>query len=196
MCETYMPVLRRKYAALGTVGNVNGNVKDEKVVTPTPLRVLLWKAAIRPLTLAFEPSILPAILVSSFFYGLQVWLYIDVPMTYKAVYGFNTAEAGLAFAGMGIGMFTGLLIFGFLSDVVVKRLARNGEKLPEHRLPLLSGAAILVVAGLIVYNVAARPGVSYLAPLLGDYIIGSGLFAITVSVDISETLDEPRRREA
>ncbi|KAF6809027.1 MFS multidrug transporter [Colletotrichum sojae] len=181
MCETYMPVLRRKYAALGTVGNVNIEVKDEVVVTPTPLRVLLYKAAIRPLTLAFEPSILPAILVSSFFYGLQVWLYIDVPTTYKAVYGFNTAEAGLAFAGMGVGMFTGLLIFGFLSDVVVKRLARNGEKLPEHRLPLLSGSALLVVAGLVVYNVAARPGVSYLLPLLGDYIIGSGLFAITMT---------------
>ncbi|KAJ0322690.1 hypothetical protein Brms1b_002071 [Colletotrichum noveboracense] len=181
MRETYLPVLRRKYAAMGIVGNVDGEVDESKTVAPKPLRSLLYKAAIRPLTLAFEPSILPAIMVTSFFYGLQVWLYIDVPMTYKTVYDFNTAEAGLAFAGMGVGMFTGLLIFGFLSDVVVSRLARGGDRLPEHRLPLLSAAALLVVAGMIIFNMTARPGVSYLVPLLGDYIIGSGLFAITMT---------------
>ncbi|KAI8305171.1 putative transporter [Colletotrichum sp. SAR11_240] len=181
MRETYLPVLRRKYAAMGIVGNVDGEVDESKTVAPKPLRSLLYKAAIRPLTLAFEPSILPAIMVTSFFYGLQVWLYIDVPMTYKTVYEFNTAEAGLAFAGMGVGMFTGLLIFGFLSDVVVSRLARGGDRLPEHRLPLLSAAALLVVAGMIIFNMTARPGVSYLVPLLGDYIIGSGLFAITMT---------------
>ncbi|GKT51554.1 MFS transporter eqxG [Colletotrichum spaethianum] len=120
-------------------------------------------------------------MVTSFFYGLQVWLYIDVPMTYKTVYSFTTAEAGLAFAGMGVGMFTGLIIFGFFTDVIVKRLARNGESLPEHRLPLLNGAAILVVVGLIIYNMAARPEMSYLLPLVGNFLIGSGLFAITVS---------------
>ncbi|KAI8226766.1 putative transporter [Colletotrichum sp. SAR 10_96] len=181
MRETYLPVLRRKYAAMGIVVNVDGEVDESKTVAPKPLRSLLYKAAIRPLTLAFEPSILPAIMVTSFFYGLQVWLYIDVPMTYKTVYDFNTAEAGLAFAGMGVGMFTGLLIFGFLSDVVVSRLARGGDRLPEHRLPLLSAAALLVVAGMIIFNMTARPGVSYLVPLLGDYIIGSGLFAITMT---------------
>ncbi|KAI8301603.1 putative transporter [Colletotrichum sp. SAR11_59] len=181
MRETYLPVLRRKYAAMGIVGNVDGEVDESKTVAPKPLRSLLYKAAIRPLTLAFEPSILPAIMVTSFFYGLQVWLYIDVPMTYKTVYDFNTAEAGLAFASMGVGMFTGLLIFGFLSDVVVSRLARGGDRLPEHRLPLLSAAALLVVAGMIIFNMTARPGVSNLVPLLGDYIIGSGLFAITMT---------------
>lgn len=182
MCETYLPVLRRKHATLGVVGDAESSISDEKVIVlKQPLSTLLYKAAIRPFSLAFEPSILPAIMVTSFFYGLQVWLYIDVPMTYKAVYNFSTAEAGLAFAGMGVGMFTGLLIFGFLTDVVVKRMARNGERLPEHRLPLLNGAAILVVIGLIIYNMAARPGVSYVLPLLGNYVVGSGLFAITVS---------------
>ncbi|KAJ0297191.1 hypothetical protein COL516b_010932 [Colletotrichum fioriniae] len=180
MCETYLPVLRRKYALLGGADDLEMELSDEKTVAPKQsLRKLLCKAALRPFSLILEPSILPAILVTSFFYGLQVWLYIDVPMTYKAVYSFNTAEAGLAFAGMGVGMFTGLLIFGFLTDVVVRRLARDGERLPEHRLPLLNLAAILVVVGLIIYNMAARPGVSYLVPLLGNYLIGSGLFAIT-----------------
>ncbi|KAK1639371.1 major facilitator superfamily domain-containing protein, partial [Colletotrichum phormii] len=161
MCETYLPALRRKHAVLVGIDDLDMELSDEKPVAPKQsLRRLLSKAAIRPFSLIFQPSILPAILVTSFFYGLQVWLYIDVPMTYKAVYYFNTAEAGLAFAGMGVGMFTGLLIFGFLTDIVVKRLARNGERLPEHRLPLLNLAAILVVVGLIIYNVAARPGVS------------------------------------
>ncbi|KXH29802.1 SPX domain-containing protein [Colletotrichum simmondsii] len=182
MCETYLPVLRRKYAVFGGPDDLEMEMSDEKAIAPKKsLRKLLLKAAIRPFSLILEPSILPAILVTSFFYGLQVWLYIDVPMTYKAVYTFNTAEAGLAFAGMGVGMFTGLLIFGFLTDVVVKKLARGGERLPEHRLPLLNLAAILVVVGLIIYNLAARPGVSYLVPLLGNYLIGSGLFAITMT---------------
>ncbi|KAF9878491.1 SPX domain-containing protein [Colletotrichum karsti] len=183
MCETHLPVLRRKFAAMGIVGDVNGE-KDIITEAPKPMRTLLYKAAIRPLALAFEPSILPAIIVTSFFYGLQVWLYIDVPMTYKEVYGFNTAEAGLAFAGMGVGMFTGLLIFGFLSDVVVSRLARGGERLPGHRLPLLNAAAILVVAGMIIYNTTARSSVSYLVPLLGEYLIGCGLFAITMTTAV------------
>ncbi|KAK1506071.1 hypothetical protein CTAM01_03406 [Colletotrichum tamarilloi] len=182
MCETYLPVLRRKYAVSGSLDDLEMEMSEEKAIAPKQsLRKLLLKAAIRPFSLILEPSILPAILVTSFFYGLQVWLYIDVPMTYKAVYSFNTAEAGLAFAGMGVGMFTGLLIFGFLTDVVVKRLARGGERLPEHRLPLLNLASILVVVGLIIYNLAARPGVSYLVPLLGNYLIGSGLFAITMT---------------
>ncbi|TIC96821.1 putative transporter [Colletotrichum higginsianum] len=182
MCETYLPVLRRKHAVWSGVGDVNGEISDEKTVAlKQPLSSLLYKAAIRPFSLVFEPSILPAIAVTSFFYGLQVWLYIDVPMTYKAVYSFTTTQAGLAFAGMGAGMFAGLIIFGFLTDVIAKRLARNGERLPEHRLPLLSGAAILVVIGLIIYNAAARPEVSYLLPLVGNFLIGSGLFAITMA---------------
>ncbi|TDZ25311.1 putative transporter [Colletotrichum orbiculare MAFF 240422] len=181
MCETYLPVLRRKNYALNLVETTGIAMSDEKAIVTMSLGSLLRKSAIRPLLLAFEPSILPAILVTSFFYGLQVWLYIDVPMTYKSVYDFNTAEAGLAFAGMGVGMFTGLFIFGFLSDIVVTRLARGGERLPGHRLPLLNGAAVHVVAGLIMYNVGARRGESYLLPLLGNYTIGCGLFAITMT---------------
>ncbi|KAJ0168346.1 putative transporter C3B8.04c [Colletotrichum tanaceti] len=168
MCETYLPVLRRKHAVWSGIGGVDCEIGDGKAVDlRQPLGSLLYKAAIRPFSLAFEPSILPAIVVTSFFYGLQVWLYIDVPMTYKAVYSFTTTQSGLAFAGMGAGMFTGLILFGFLADIIAKRLARNGERLPKHRLPLLSGAAMLVVIGLIIYNAAARPEVSYLLPLVG-----------------------------
>ncbi|KXH62260.1 hypothetical protein CSAL01_10748 [Colletotrichum salicis] len=101
MCETYLPVLRRKHAVLVGIDDLEMELSDEKTVAlKQSLRKLLSKAAIRPFSLIFQPSILPAILVTSFFYGLQVWLYIDVPMTYKAVYYFNTVEAGLAFAGM------------------------------------------------------------------------------------------------
>ncbi|TQN65519.1 Efflux pump rdc3, partial [Colletotrichum shisoi] len=102
MRETYLPVLRRKHAVWSGVGDVNGEISDEKTVAlKQPLSSFLYKAAIRPSSLVFEPSILPAIAVMSFFYGLQVWLYIDIPMTYKAVYSFTTTQAGLAFAGMG-----------------------------------------------------------------------------------------------
>ncbi|GKT86545.1 hypothetical protein Ct61P_04395 [Colletotrichum tofieldiae] len=103
MCETYLLVLWRKHTAIDVVGDVDGEINDEKVIaSKQPLRSLLYEAVIRPLSLAFKPSILPAIMVTSFFYGLQVWLYIDVPMSYNGVlFHYGRARLGLHRNGYG-----------------------------------------------------------------------------------------------
>ncbi|GKT51553.1 efflux pump rdc3 [Colletotrichum spaethianum] len=53
MCETYLPVLRRKHAARGEMGGMvdaDGQISAEKIIaSKQPLRSMLYKAAIRPL---------------------------------------------------------------------------------------------------------------------------------------------------
>jgi len=151
------------------------------VVFPESTSVLL-RAARKPFLLVLEPSVLPAILVGSFFYSLQVWLYIDVPSTYKRVYGFSTADAGLAFVSLGCGMAVGLGAFGFLSDAAMIRAARGGKKLPKYRIPLLLLAVVIVVCGMVIYVAGAEPEIGWPFPMVGNMLTGLGLFASSVRI--------------
>lgn len=127
-------------------------------------------------------DILAAVLMGSFYYCIQVWLYIDIPLTYKATYAFSVRSSGAVFIAMGCGMVAGLLVFGLLSEKIMARLARGQDRQPEHRLPLMAGSILVFTLGITVYTLATKLALFWLVPALGNAVMGMGLFSITMSI--------------
>ncbi|KAM5347493.1 hypothetical protein ACJ41O_010498 [Fusarium nematophilum] len=142
----------------------------------------ILNATLRPMLIFSRLDILPAILVGSFFYCVQVWLYIDIPLTYKAAYAFSTPRAGVIFVALGLGMILGLVAFGLASDKMMVRMAHGGDRRPEHRLPFLAASICILTLGMATYTLGTKLVVVWLVPAIGNAIMGAGLFCITVSV--------------
>ncbi|KAI6382231.1 hypothetical protein MCOR25_000820 [Pyricularia grisea] len=157
---------------------------SEKSAAPKKTAVLLRDAAVRPLTILLHPSVASIVILSSFFYSVQVWLYVDVPARYEDVYSFSPAEAGSVFIFMGIGTLVGLLVCGTLSDrVIATRAARSedGEKRAEHRLPLTVSGGAIVSLSMVLYSFGAERDTWWVIPACGNALMGMGLFAISMS---------------
>jgi hypothetical protein len=102
---------------------------------------------------------------------------------FEDTYHFSKSNVGLAYLGIGIGMFSGLFFTGMLSDTIVKKLAakNNGVLKPEYRIPPMIPAAIIIPAGLFLYGWTAEYDVQYIAPIVGTSFVGFGLITTFVS---------------
>lgn len=115
---------------------------------------------------------------------------------FQGTYGFSESNVGLAFLGIGVGMFSGLFAIGALSDVIVKKLtARNGgEMKPEYRLPPMIPAAFTIPIGMFIYGWSAHFEVHYIVPIIGTAFVGLGL--ITTFMPITTYLIDAYTRYA
>lgn len=138
-------------------------------------------AVLGPFRLIRHPLFSTIALLSALFYSIQIYLYVDVPATYKTEYNFTPSETGLAFMGIGVGMTAGLLAFGLFSDRIMIFLAGKGKRTPEHRLPLMLVSSVLVCIGLLVFGLTSRPSVHWIFPVLGNGVTGAGLYTLSVS---------------
>ncbi|KAJ3534531.1 hypothetical protein NM208_g7502 [Fusarium decemcellulare] len=184
MQETSLTAIRKNHH-LSLQFDVEESTLLQKPPSPLSLgdapRTIL-NATLRPIVICSRRDILPAILVGSFFYCLQVWLYIDIPLTYKAAYGFSTRRAGVIFMALGLGMILGLMAFGLASDKMMVRMAHGGDRRPEHRLPFLAASICILTLGMATYTLGTKLMVVWLVSAIGNVIMGAGLFCITVSV--------------
>ena len=105
---------------------------------------------------------------------------------FQGRYGFSSRNVGLAFLGIGIGMFGGLFITGTMSDKIVKKLAeRNGGVTkPEFRIPPMIPAAFTIPIGLFLYGWTAYYEVHYIVPIIGTAFVGLGLITTFVSLSM------------
>ncbi|KAF2188866.1 MFS general substrate transporter [Zopfia rhizophila CBS 207.26] len=142
---------------------------------------LLCKAVGAPFRLTCQPIFFTVAAISAFFYSLQIFLYVDIPKTYKTQYSFPPSKQGLVFLGTGIGMTMGLLTFGLFSDQIMIRLAGTGPRKPEYRLPLMMISTFLASFGLATYALTASPSVTWIIPIIGNVVTGAGLYSISMS---------------
>jgi predicted MFS family arabinose efflux permease len=102
---------------------------------------------------------------------------------FQGTYHFSSSNVGLAYLGIGVGMFIGLAVFGRISDKLIQRLAaqNNGVFEPEFRLPPMIPAALILPAGLLLYGWTAQYEVHYIVPIIGTALVGLGLMSTFVS---------------
>lgn len=112
-------------------------------------------------------------------YGYLYLLFTTITALFTQEYGFSQGSAGLAFLGIGIGMFAGLIIFGATSDKMVSALQKKngGERKPEYRLPMLMIGATIIPIGLFWYGWSAQYRIHYIMPIVGTGFVGFGLLA-------------------
>lgn len=171
--ETYLPTLLKRQG-----------IRDSRSQVGSPKAVFL-NAISRPFMMFFTSPIIALLAVlCALVYGYQYLIFTSITIIFEQLYGFSTHLIGLAFLGIGLGMYIGTAIFGIVSDKRIKKLKlANPTKAPapEHRLEIMIPGGIFVPAGLFLYGWTAQYHVHWFVPLLGTFFTGAGIMAFFVS---------------
>ncbi|KXJ96338.1 major facilitator superfamily domain-containing protein, partial [Microdochium bolleyi] len=178
--ESYATVLLARRAA--RLRKETGNSALVSVLDNgrTP-RQLFFFSIVRPLKmLFFQPIIFMISAHMALIYGYLYLLFTTFPRVFGGQYGFSTGSVGLAYLGLGVGAFLGLLLTGVISDRIMAELSkRNGGVFkPEYRLPPLFIGAFLVPAGLFMYGWTAEVRAHWILPMIGGAIMGFGMMTV------------------
>ncbi|KAF4980541.1 hypothetical protein FZEAL_3476 [Fusarium zealandicum] len=186
--ETYEPtLLRRKVKQLKKeTGNQDlYSVRDQDGLTR---RMRLEHAIIRPMKMLFTQF--PVMILSLYIavvYGVLYLMFSTITFVFAQQYGFGTGTIGLAYIPTGVGMLLGTMLFGVLTDIIIKKkIAQNGKTVPEDRIPvwLTLPNGILIVASLFCYGWSAENHVHWIVPMMGIAFFCFGLLGIIMCLQI------------
>ncbi|KAL5589350.1 hypothetical protein FOVSG1_011217 [Fusarium oxysporum f. sp. vasinfectum] len=175
--ETHAPTLQRK-----KLRKLQKERDTEDLPVATPHSQLIKRSLARPLKmLFFSPIIFGLSFLTAIAYGTLYLLFTTVSETFKTKYGIVT-NVGLIYLGFGCGQIVGLILFGMVSDPILRRMARGGELKPEYRLPLMIPCSAIIPIGLLVYGWTTEYGVFWFVPVIGTFMIGFGMITVFTSV--------------
>lgn len=182
--ETYAPrILELKARRLRKeTGNPNLRSKLDTGLAP---RDLFIRSIVRPSKmLLFSPIVFILSFYMAVVYGYLYLLFTTMTGVFENTYHFSQGSVGLAYIGIGVGMFGGLFITGATSDVILKHLKtkNGGVAKPEFRLPPMMPAAFMIPVGLFIYGWTAKFGVHWIVPIIGTSFVGLGLITTFVSI--------------
>lgn len=142
----------------------------------------------RPLRLLiFSPIVLFLSLYAAFAFGLLFLLFTSFAVVFKGQYGWSTGISGLAYIGLGIGMFASVVIQARFGGVVFEaQRKRNGKSRPEDRLLITAYAAPILPAGMFWYGWCVDKQTHWILPILGTVLIGFGIVCVMVGPRIRE----------
>lgn len=181
--ETYAPVLLERKTERLRKETGNDQLKSKYDIGLSHSE-FLKRSIVRPLKMLFRsPVVFLMSLYMAVVYGYLYLLFTTMTEVFESKYNFHGGTVGLAYLGIGIGMFMGLFISGATSDkLVIKLTERNGgQRKPEYRLPLMVPAALTVPIGLFMYGWSAQYAVHWIVPIIGTGLVGVGLITTFVS---------------
>ena len=117
-------------------------------------------------------------------YGYIYLLFTTLTPVYEGIYGFGAGPVGLVFLGIGIGSFLGLILFGIMSDRLLKHLTKKsgtGEMKPEYRLPPLLPGCLLIPIGLFWYGWSVEKHIHWIMGIIGTMWVGAGMIGAMMS---------------
>jgi multidrug resistance protein len=135
----------------------------------------------RPIILFFKSPIVALIAIyMSLVYGMLYLFFTTITDVFQMQYGFSTGLAGLAYLGIGVGFFVGLVIIALTNDkTVVKLTAQNGGKYePEMRLVMMIIFSCITPISFFWYGWTADKGVQWIVPIIGMFPFGVGMMGI------------------
>lgn len=181
--ETYAPVLyaRRIKALIRETGDESLN---SLLPHHDPLSNIFAQATARPLTMLFtSPIVLLLSIYVSVLFG-DLYLFITTfPSVFQEQYHFSTRISGLAYLGLGVGSFLGLVIIGKTSDAAYKKLTgkNNGVAAPEYRLPPLMFTSPLVAIAFFAYGWSVDTKTHWIVPIISTSLFSMGMMPAFVS---------------
>jgi MFS family permease len=187
MRETYEPTLLARRAARLRKETNNPSLRSKFDLTNQTTRDVFLQAIVRPSKMLFlSPIVFSLSLYMGVVYGYLYLLFTTLTLVFQNQYGFSSGNVGLTFLGIGVGSMLGLVIFGLVSDLIVKRMSKRGkgEMKPEYRLPPLIPGSLLVPMGLLLYGWTAEKGDHFILPILGTMFVGLGLMAAFMPINL------------
>lgn len=196
MRETYaVTILQRKTNRLRKqTGNLALVSKLDLGLSPQDF---FRRGIIRPAKLfVHSPIVLSTAIYMGVVYGYLYLLFTTFTVVFEETYGFSAGLVGLTYLGLGVGSMTGLVLFAYFSDRMMKSstekanaaAAAAGQESPgmkpEYRLPLLVPGSILIPLGLLLYGWTAKYKVHWIVPILSTTFIGVGNMFIFMCVNL------------
>jgi len=184
--ESYAPVILERKAARLRKQTGNPNLRSKFADQSTTPAEKLKQAIVRPLKLLF---LVPIVTLMSLYvaitYGILYLLFSTFSIVFPIYYGFGEGESGLVFLPSAIGMGLGIVIFGAMSDRLVKKNMGTGEQhKPELRLtPFFTiPAGIALPIGLFIYGWSIEEHVHWIVPMIGVVIFTWGLMGVMMCI--------------
>lgn len=184
--ETCHPVLlRRKVHRIHKSGEnpYAYSILDDKSLTQ---KSRFQIAILRPLKMLF--TLAPIFILSLYVaavYGVLYLLFSTFTFVYSEQYGFSQGTIGLSYLPAGIGMFLGVMLFGWIADVLVKRKqAKKITPVPEDRIPiwLTLSFGLIIPASLFWYGWSAEKGAHWIVPMIATSFFSFGLMGLMVRI--------------
>lgn len=175
--ETYAPRILELKARRLQKETGNPDLRS-KMNSGLSARAHFLRSIVRPTKmLLFSPVVFLLSLYMAIVYGYLYLLFTTMTGVFENTYHFSPSNVGLAYLGIGVGMFGGLFISGATSDATTKALAKknHGEMKPEFRLPPMIPAALVLPCGLFLYGWSAHYGLHWIVPITGTAFVGLGL---------------------
>uniref|UniRef100_A0A8H7TU77 Major facilitator superfamily (MFS) profile domain-containing protein n=1 Tax=Bionectria ochroleuca TaxID=29856 RepID=A0A8H7TU77_BIOOC len=187
--ETYHPKLvgNKVRKLRKETGNPDLYNALEDQTTTEKMRLKL--AIIRPLKILFMlPSVSLMSLYVAVIYGILYLMISTFTFVFGAnQYGFSTGTVGLSYIPTGIGCIVGMVLFGALTDMEVKKRQKKGETpVPEDRLAIymivLTGVTTAV--SLFWYGWSVQQKVHWICPMIAVAVFCFGLMGVMMTVQI------------
>ncbi|KAH0605650.1 uncharacterized protein H6S33_004872 [Morchella sextelata] len=181
-------LLARKTAALKKETGNEGLVSwyDREHVGPplSPIAVLTH-GLMRPLKLLIMSPIVALLsLYMSITYGLLYLLFTTITSVFQGQYGWEPDMTGLAYLGIGIGLFLGVGAVAKISDATVIKLAKRngGVPEPEMRLPSCMIFGMFLPISLFWYGWVTEKHVHWIVAIISMIPFGFGMMGIFIPV--------------
>ena len=176
MRETNATVLLNHKAARLRKETGNPNLVSKTDLRQKPGELLLHAVQRPTKLLIFSPIVLFLSLYCALVFGLIFLLFTTFPAVFEDQYSFTAGTSGLAYLGLGIGMFIGITLFALLSD---KLVGKTGLAKPEDRLTVMVWFSPLIPIGFFWYGWSTQEKTHWIVPILGTSLVGFGsLFVI------------------
>ncbi|KAH6973121.1 major facilitator superfamily domain-containing protein [Ilyonectria sp. MPI-CAGE-AT-0026] len=162
------------YSALD-VGKVSTKTKFEHAIV-RPLKMLLT-----------QPPVFIISLYIAVVYGILYLMFSTFTFVFAQQYGFDTGIIGLSYVPTGIGMLLGTMVFGVLTDIIIKKKMAKGEAtVPEDRVPvwLTLPCGLLIVVSLFWYGWSVESNTHWIVPMFGVALFCFGLMGIMMCLQI------------
>ncbi|KAJ5096611.1 hypothetical protein N7456_007332 [Penicillium angulare] len=168
-----------------SISQQTGNNEEEEIEDPAINRWSLFKNAFtRPAKLALEsPIVITSALNITMGFVIFYFMISNLPVIYSDMYGFNSAQIGLAYMSPTIGCLLAISIVGFVSDIVLeRRMIARGKSKPTDRLFLLIPSNIVIAVGTICYGWSLQANLHWIIPLIAIAFTNVGVCSVMLSI--------------
>ncbi|KAL8365589.1 hypothetical protein RB595_004418 [Gaeumannomyces hyphopodioides] len=178
--ETYHAVLLERKAA--RLRKETGNQRLHTPFHPPDMSQrtnwLLKRAALPWIMLVSHPIVQLPFGYRAYLFGIMYLIISTFDRNFMDFYGMDRGSASLNYLALGIGFVVGLHISRYAIDgfsAYFRRKHNTTGHRPEWRLPVNSGAAILLPPALVLYGWGLKNGLHYIVVDLSAFILAIGL---------------------
>lgn len=154
---------------------------DDKTSVMATLKVGLM----RPILLFCKSPIVSLLaMYMAVVYGMLYLFFTTIPAVFEHQYGFSTGISGLAYIGIGVGFFVGLISIALTNDrTMLKLKKRNGGKFePEMRLPMMIFYAAFCPISFFWYGWTVEKDVHWIVPIIGTMPFSFGMMGLYLPI--------------